>query len=410
MTNKTYCKYPFHQLALKDFRNGELISAWPCCTMGNQIHETTEDNQNRLGIENVNLLTPQEIFDHPRMVELRSNLIAGVRDPACKVCWNQEDRGITSFRQFSHKTEDDIITTPNLEVIDLTHSNICNLRCRMCTPASSNLLMIDHQYFKNNNLLDTLKRVTGDRWHESFPHSTERSIQWQWLINNTKQIKYLKMSGGEPFFDTKVLELLKIYVQNNHAKDTTLMFHTNATCFTDEVIDLISHFKRNDHSLSIDGTNKVYEYIRYPATFSELNTSLNNYFSKLKNLPKFTQFTMVVSALNVLNIAEYIDWCCQFTPNPCFSFAEIYTPGRGIALRHLPRGLLGLAKHRITKYQSDPRFFIAISNLIAQIDDAITNNVENKKLMLDEINLFDLSRNQSFVDFLDFDITEWLTK
>ena len=331
MTSKTYCKYPFTALAMKDFTDGKLQSIWPCCIMGNAIEPRgVLQNNNRLGIEDPHLLSPQEMFDHPRMQQLRQNIIDGVRDPACKTCWNQEDRGLKSSREFSYRNEEEVTYVPNLEEIDLTISNICNLRCRMCSPTASNLLMIDHQYFKNNNLIKKAEVALSGRWALSNPHSTQNSTQLEWLKNNTNKIKTLRMSGGEPFYDTKVLDLLKVYVANDDAKNTSLMFHTNGTQFTDEVIDILSHFKTNNHCLSIDGTDKVYEYIRYPASFTELNVSLDNYFSKLTNRPEFTHFTMVVSSLNILNITEYIEWTNGFDTVCYLDFQEMYPLDRGM--------------------------------------------------------------------------------
>ena len=42
------------------------------------------------------------------------------------------------------------------------------------------------------------------------------------------------------------------------------------------------------------------------------------------------------------------------------------------------------------------------------IDDAINNNKENKQMVKDECELFDLSRNQSYRDFLHPMMVEWL--
>ena len=410
MANKTYCKYPFTALAIKNFNKNKLLTVWPCCIMGSEIAPKGEDqNYNRLGMKDVHLLTPQEIFEHPRMDELRNNLASGIRDSACEVCWNQEDRGFKSSREFSYEDESHITYIPNLEEIDITVSNVCNLRCRMCSPTSSNLLMIDYQYFNNNNLLDKADRAVGGRWWFSTPHSTEQSPQWQWLIENTDKITHLKMSGGEPFYDTKVIELLEIYVKKDHAKNTTLTFHTNATQFTDQVVELLSKFKLNNHSLSIDGTDRVYEYIRHPATFAELTASLNNYFSKVTTRPEFTHFTMVVSAYNILNINNYIEWTKKFATVELLTYQEIYPMDRGVVLKHLPKHILIKAKDRVIPYlENYGDNTVRLKNLITQIDNAIINNIENKQLMKDEITLFDLSRNQSYRDYLDPILVEWL--
>ena len=49
-----------------------------------------------------------------------------------------------------------------------------------------------------------------------------------------------------------------------------------------------------------------------------------------------------------------------------------------------------------------------VANLIRMIDDAIKHNKENKQLVKDECDLFDMSRNQSYRDFLHPMIVEWL--
>ena len=98
MNNDTYCHFPFKAIAIKDYKGEKLKAFWPCCMMGND-----RESPNVLEIENPHLLTPQQMFDHPRMEELRNNLSNGVRDPACKICWDQEDKGLKSFRNFSKK-------------------------------------------------------------------------------------------------------------------------------------------------------------------------------------------------------------------------------------------------------------------------------------------------------------------
>jgi MoaA/NifB/PqqE/SkfB family radical SAM enzyme len=409
MSSNTYCKYPFTAIAMKNFTNGNLQAVWPCCSMGNAIEPYgVPQNFNRLDINDAHLLTPQELFNHPRMDQLRTNILAGERDSACKVCWDQEDRGLKSAREFSYIDNDDITYISNLEEIDITLSNICNLRCRMCSPNASNLLMVDHQYFKKNNLLEKAEVAISGRWVPSVPHSTRHSLQLEWLLNNTDKIKTLKASGGEPFYDKKILELLEVYVAKGHAKNTSLMFHTNATQFTNNVIELLSNFKLNNHTLSIDGTDRIYEYIRYPATFVELNTNLDNYFSKLQNKPEFTHFAMVVSALNVLNIPEYIKWTTRFDTISFVDFQELHPLDRGTSLLHLPVHILSTAKERVLPYLNASADNSRLNSLITQIDNAIINNRENKQLMLDEITIFDLSRNQSYRDHLDPILVEWL--
>ncbi len=406
INSKTYCKYPFKQIAIKDFENDKLRTFWPCCMMGNHIDD---ESSNRLGIENVHLLTPDEMYNHPRMAELRNNLSTGIKDLACKVCWQQEEKGLKSFREFSH--DDEMPEGDGLSMIDISASNICNLQCRMCTPGASHQLMKDYNYFEKNGLMPIVNSSIN-RFSKSDVLRITESPQWNWLMNNTHQIKLIRASGGEPFYDNKVMQLLKKYVETGAAKDTILHFHTNATQFTDEVVDILKEFKSNKHAFSVDGYGKIYEYIRYPATFEQLQNSISNYINKLTNYDSILNFTMVVNAYNVLNIQDYAFWTQGISSKPSVVYGECYPLDRGISLIHMPIKLLTIAKDRVMYVLKNSVNLNNghLENLITQIDFAINNNKENKKKMLDEITLFDLSRNQCYKNFLDPLLIEWLNE
>jgi hypothetical protein len=209
--SSTYCHYPFHELALKSFYKGKAYAFWPCCMMGNKLPgDTITSGKDRMYIDKPWELNPEEMFYHPRMELLRERMLKGERDPACKVCWNLEDAGVKSHRHFS-KSHLHSSKPVSLDVVDLTIGNICNLRCRMCSPSSSNLLMTDNKYFVNHNLLERVEKATGS-WHPSQATSAETSLQVNWLISNPGKVKIIKATGGETFYDAKIIELIKTYV------------------------------------------------------------------------------------------------------------------------------------------------------------------------------------------------------
>jgi MoaA/NifB/PqqE/SkfB family radical SAM enzyme len=403
--NHTLCNYPFNEIAMKDYDGKRLTAFWPCCMMGNFTKD--RNTNNALRVTSPDKFNPQEMYDHPRMQTLRSNILNGVKDDACSTCWGQEDRGLRSFRTHSNGAEK--IKETGLRTIDLTASNICNLRCRMCSPTASNLLMADYKFFDENNLLDRVKVTTSERFVKSIPVVATDSIQWEWLMENTNSITEIKASGGEPFYDNKVLILLKKYVETGAAKNTKLHFHTNATQFTEEICHLLNEFKLNSHTFSVDGTDKIYEYIRYPATFEELNKSIDLYSNSVKNYYKMVEFNLVVSSLNLLNIDKYLDWVYTKFDTPWVHLSEMYPFDRGTSISRLPKHLLELAKSRLVSYQRD-EMELCVGNLLTSIDNAIAMGQENRELMLEEITLFDRSRSQSYKDFLDPDLVEWLDK
>ena len=401
--DNTFCSYPFRELAIKAFNKDKLIASWPCCMMGNM----TKSNhiRNKLGIENLDKLSPEEIFDHPRMEQLRRNSKYGIKDPACVVCWDQESAGLTSFRQFSDEViSDEEINNPTLTIIDITTSNVCNLRCRMCSPSSSNSLMEDQKYFKEHNLTDRYINASKYWNAKPTPMQMTESVQWEWLLNNTEKIKLIKASGGEPFYDNKVIKLIDRYIQTGAAADTVLHFHTNGTVLDDLMIEKLNNFKRNEHTFSIDGFGSSYDYIRHPAKFADLDAIIRNYVKKIDNL-FVLHLAIVVSSLNLLNVDKFLEWGNSLGHEPVIAFAEINPHDRGTHISRLPIHLLELAKERILKVNGASTHY---DNLLTMIDNAISNNQEDRLRMLDEVEPFDLSRNQHYSDFLDPALTKWL--
>lgn len=407
--NNTFCAHPFTSIALKNFKNNQLDVAWPCCMMGNKTAASNDDD--KLKIPDYKNLTPEEIFYHPRMDELRKNMLNGIRDSACQVCWEQEDKGMTSFRQIvTNYISDEDCANPKLTEFDYTASSACNLRCRMCSPARSNSLQIDSVFFKKNNLEYKLNTATNGGWISPIEAATSKnSLQWEWMLDNTDKIKSLKMAGGEPFYDNNVLKLMDVFIEKGHASQTELAFMTNGTLIDESLIEKLNQFKSNFHNFSIDGWGKSYDYIRYPATFELIDDKLNLYLSKVNNIKSFMP-TLVVSALNIFTIKEYTDWLRNLAKKHgkyiVTHFAEMYPFDRGTSLTSLPVYLLEDALDRIKDFPASDK---QINNVRAMIQDAIKNNKENKQKMLDEITPFDMSRNQSFKDFLDPALVEWLT-
>ena len=424
MNKNTICKHPFNGIALKEYDTaGKLLTFWPCCMMGNQTLEEVKSGAlnkfKRLSIpyyEKLNNYTPLEMFNHPRMENLRQNLINGVRDKACEVCWEMEDRNIVSFRQRSLDNEDidKIPEKKKLEIIDMSINNKCNLRCRMCSPSASSMLAIDYKYFIDNGLLDDVRASAvrfGDAYQGAFKLNVNK--QWQWIINNTDKFKRLRLSGGEPFYNEDVIHFIDSAIANGTAKDITLEFHTNGTLLTDDLIEKLSHFE-NNLNFSIDGTDKVYEFIRYPAEWNVVDRNIRAFASKIPQ--KYINLVFVTMITNVFNIPKFVAWADSLNNDRpikdgrvALTCAEVHTQNRGVSLRNLSIDLLEQAYNEISiagkKYPA-----INIGDALSIIEDSINNNIGDKSKTLKELELFDQARNQNFRDYLDSRIVDWLDR
>ena len=428
----TYCHYPFHAMTFKkwseDGKRPDIVT--PCCMMMNPVEQEggAADKHFDMGLseETIKGKNPLEIFNSPQYEKLRDDLSNGIKNEACSVCWKMEDDGLKSFRHLSSKED----SSEGLFELDITLSNLCNLACRMCNIGSSHQLGKDVEAMRANGTHEQFQKVSNNampyiKGHNPTAHKKSNEVI-DWLMDNTHQIKMLKASGGEPFYDRRVVKVLEKYVEDGTAENTTLKFHTNATQFTPELANMLNNFKEQGHTFSIDGTQRTYNYIRHNSDWSNLNDSIDCYLSTCKNI-RHQYFNMVLSGLNILNAADYIEWICikcetYKIPDWYIHFSEIFPYNRGTALRNIPNHILEIALDRIIEVVDSDIATVAdsntvqatirgkeykkwyrfnIHNLVGQIQNALNYDVCDLKKLKTETVLLDNVRNQSYKDYLD---------
>ena len=437
----TYCHYPFKAMTFKHWSHEgnypEVVT--PCCMMTNPVPTEFGPGSKHydMGMKGVMLKnkSPMDIFNSRRWKKLRKDLSNGVKNKACTVCWKMEEKGLESFRQTSDLYGAPYEGTEGLFELDITLSNICNLACRMCNIGSSHQIKADVNAMIENGTHKEFNEVSDramPKEHLQSAHSDkEDNLVLDWLMDNTHQITMLKASGGEPFYDKRIVKVLQKYVDEGTAQNTTLKFHTNATQFTPEIVEMLNNFKEQGHTFSVDGTHGTYNYIRHKSDWKKLNESLDLFLKGCNNY-KTIYFNMVLSGINVLNAADYIEWICykcvnNKVPDWYIHFAEIFPERRGTALHNLPVELLEQALDRIIdvmdvsfRSPSDTvqgvirgkeikewhRF--NVRNLAQQIQNAIDNNVGDHKRFKREIEILDNVRNQSYRDYVDPLLTKFL--
>ena len=449
-THPTYCHYPFKSMTFKkwsaDGKRPDIVT--PCCMMMNPVEQEGEaaDKHFDMGLteETIKGKNPLEIFNSPQYEKLRDDLSNGIKNKACTICWKMEEDGLESFRQASDLyggkdaepdergiMPDSHWVNDGLFELDITLSNLCNLACRMCNIESSHQLGKDVEAMIKTGVYGEFQKVSNNAipYKKGVIYDQRSNEVIDWLMNNTHQITMLKASGGEPFYDRRVVKVLEKYVEDDTAKNTTLKFHTNATQFTPELANLLNNFKEQGHTFSIDGTQRTYNYIRHNSDWSNLNDNIDYFLSTCKNI-RHQYFNMVLSGLNILNAADYIEWIC----NKCYTykipdwyihFSEIYPYNRGTALRNIPNHILEIALDRIIEvidsgiatvtdsntvqatirgkeYKAWYRF--NIHNLVGQIQNEtriINNHNGDYKKFKRELVILDNVRNQSYKDYLD---------
>jgi MoaA/NifB/PqqE/SkfB family radical SAM enzyme/disulfide oxidoreductase YuzD len=260
-------------------------------------------------------LSPVERWNSVELNQLRQEFINGQRPTACHRCWSEEDAGKTSLRQrqyqyFPNDYEDFIrsgqwMAGPRTAVFK--SSNVCNLACRSCGGWDTNTYAPEgHTYA---SLYNTQESVNGVRkLHNRFipllPPKHMDFMQYKDIAHNLEKIDFF---GGEPFLNITQLDLLEYLVNQGLSQKITLFYSTNCTNYpTDRLKRAWNHFRRVEISMSIDGTGKKFEYLRWPAKW-EKTQQVMNHLLNLKNSLDCEVYTMSGLTLSVLNMFDADD-------------------------------------------------------------------------------------------------------
>lgn len=254
----------------------------------------------------------QQNFNKTDFIKIRNDLNNGIRHKDCSWCWQEEDSGRKSKRLRDNEKYINHIQRggepfTGLAKFELNLGNTCNLRCRTCAPYSSSQ-WVKEQYdlYENKNYPSfKIYASTMKKYHQTFDDDSEF---WPDLEKNLHTIRQFDFYGGEPFMSNKMWRILEICVEKDYAKDIELHYATNATIWPDDKIELFKHFKHLNLNFSIDGIEERFEYMRYPAKWSDAVINMD----KAKSLQQshndvHISWCITISILNIWNLPELLE-------------------------------------------------------------------------------------------------------
>jgi sulfatase maturation enzyme AslB (radical SAM superfamily) len=151
-----------------------------------------------------------------------------------------------------------------------------------------------------------LKAGRWPRENESF---------WNQIDQCLADICYIEFTGGEPFMmcQDAQRDLFKFLVDTGQASHIRIKYNTNGTRLPTEQLEYWSQFKAVEINVSADGIGKKFEYLRYPAKWSEVEQNINFYKNlQLTSVPQLELTIMhTISIMNIGYIKEMLDYCAQ---------------------------------------------------------------------------------------------------
>lgn len=270
------------------------------------LHINLKSHDNSLGFNQCCLSTsmlqaPQNIdqlWQHESLREIREINKKNIWLKECWQCERAENAGIKSFRQSMVEGLEIKENPSGPQRIDLLFDRSCNLACRTCGPHSSTLWI---KHLKDNGLSVNI---------DSGPNTnldTIRKILTTLDLSNLKQIQFC---GGETLLGNtywSVAELISNLVPDAHEK-LLLGLQTNGTQPIEEkYYDIMEKFKLVKFMISIDGINDRFEYLRWPACWSQV---VDNIFTIREKVPSNVMFYIqeCTSNLNLYYFYEVSNW------------------------------------------------------------------------------------------------------
>lgn len=238
-------------------------------------------------------------FRHPEIQKLRQDLISGIKNSICEVCWRDEAVGLESTRQKSligknvYQIQNEI-QNPRLRWIWIDPGNYCNLSCRTCYPTFSTSLGVEwSKRYQNRNIMMVKKPDLS-------PIVTE----------DLSAIETVMVIGGEPFLNLEHLDLLHSIVAQGNSHNCSVIYVTNNSKKIPEPIqNFLADFKKIRIILSIDAIDKPFDYIRTGGNWHEFEQNFS-YLTDLKTRYSNLEiaFNITIGALNVLYLNKLYSW------------------------------------------------------------------------------------------------------
>lgn len=251
---------------------------------------------------------PVDFYNQREFIGLRKDFLEGKKPSGCQRCWKHEDqvgfsRRIDFNKNFIEYVPEgyvfkELLKEPQWLQVDISLSNVCNLKCRMCGIWGS------VGWLDDEKVLEHINRNYRREWRPKYLKLMQNDLgEINFLFKGLKKIKLMEFKGGEPFLDVQHTKILEYLINNNLSQNLTLHYTTNGTVINDYILRLLSYFKKVHIVISVEGLGELYKYIRGGEYSFETDVVKNiQRFSCMDNVS--ISFASAIQAYNILYLAD----------------------------------------------------------------------------------------------------------
>lgn len=294
MTSKTYCPIPFYHTLVRPNNKCGV-----CCAFQQDDHFRATGEVTDIPVNDLEDLS--DYLKSDPIKSIQQKMLNGEKVPGCHICYTRENMGYESvrtrelarnFKQYKFTIDD-----PKLEYIEITFGNFCNLACRSCGSDLSTSWFEESNELHETKYSKYFKKVDIKR----------TNVTRDFNIEDFKDLKLIKITGGEPMLHPKFYEFIGRMKQDQVVCE---IFTNVSHVPKQKLLDSLLKFKKIKLFLSIDDIGTGQEYLRHNAKWDVTEKSVHVWLNWLKeNKDKVTiNIAPTFSVYNALSFERLLDW------------------------------------------------------------------------------------------------------
>ena len=230
-------------------------------------------------------LTLEQHWNSEHMKSVRRRMMAGETLPECEVC-NDKLLNTSVYRDyfthlFQHKLDEILSsTTPDGSTSlqpcswDYRFNNLCNFKCRMCGDMLSSSWETEQKTHNMVNWADPKNNWMREDVRDQISQFQDNQIEAEFAAAvESHRVEEVYWVGGEPLMYEQHWRYMKRIVELGDGPKLYARYNTNLSRVTYRGVDLyrdiLSNIRDWQICASLDGTNRIGEYIRTGLDFEQ---------------------------------------------------------------------------------------------------------------------------------------------
>lgn len=350
-----------------------------CAVPWKELYITSNGTYGLCCMEDQNLIKQRLPIDVPITTHWNSDYIKQVRTdfiqgndlPQCRLCWDEEAGGKVSGRQRRNQqyygqadinigdaiinttmnnTSADGSTTEEIQGLFFNVGDTCQLRCIDCSPSYSRSIRKDYENLGWTVNIKARREIRStDLLHNQTKHDY---YLWQRVREVGQNVRWIRVSGGEPTLSKGLLDFLNWSNKQGYAKNSVLFITTNVANVKQEFINALKPFQQVQLSMSVDGVGAVDEYLRYPTNWNKKESIIDQL------LEQFPQ-SSIHSTIYSLNVGDFINLVKWVETKPTRQTIQTLVYPDELSVRHLPYAYKQEILEQLAPYQTASKYQVS---------------------------------------------------